>query len=201
MPRKIGAVKQKKRGVSKAPLKEVQQHNQRSRDLECAAEVQAAFDRHQQEHPEEVALAWSIGAFDPLAGVKNIRARLLTPQEEDWLFTAKAVEWLVVEEDESAIYFTAPPPDFALNQADWYVRPDQTTFLDEPIRLSEVIQQYPITLEIIQAAVGERMNRLGWTLDQLKQFLQELECELSQAEFDQDIWEMILFELQMREES
>jgi len=40
----------------------------------------------------------------------------------------------------NAIYFTAPPPDFALEQADWYVRADVTTFLEEPERLSQVVQ-------------------------------------------------------------
>jgi hypothetical protein len=34
------------------------------------------------------------------------------------------VGWLLVEDELDAIYFTAPPPDFALEQADWYVRSD-----------------------------------------------------------------------------
>ncbi|MEX0271276.1 hypothetical protein AB3R30_19230 [Leptolyngbyaceae cyanobacterium UHCC 1019] len=200
MPRKIGAMKQKKRGAGQAPLKEVQEHNRRSREMEMEAVIQDIFEQHHQKHPEEVDLAWSIGVYDPFAGMKNIRARLLTDLEQDWLFTAKAVEWLVCDEKEDAIYFTAPPPDFALKQADWYLRPDLTTFLDEPIRLSDAVEQYPITLEIIQGAIGQRIHRMGWTMDQLDQFLQKLGLEESKAEFDQNIWEMILFELQMREE-
>lgn len=200
MPRKIGAMKQKKRGASQAPLKEVQQHNQRSRELEMEAVIQGIFEQHHQKHPEEVDLAWSIGVFDPFAGMKNIRARLLTEPEQGWLFTAKAVEWLVCDKEEDAVYFTAPPPDFALNQADWYLRPDLTTFLDEPIRLSDAIQQYPITLEIIQGAVGQRIYRMGWTAKRFGQFLQKLGFEVSEVDFTQDEWEMILFELQMREE-
>jgi uncharacterized protein YllA (UPF0747 family) len=53
------------------------------------------------------------------------------------------VGWLLVADELDGIYFTASPPDFALEQADWYVRADVTTFLEEPERLSQVVQQYP----------------------------------------------------------
>lgn len=201
MPREFGVAKQKGRETGKTPLKKVQQFNQTARDLEIEAEIQAAFTRHQQEHPEKVALAWSIGVFNPLAGMEDTYARLLAPQEEDWLYTAKAVEWLVVEEDElNVLYFTAPPPDFAVDQADWYVRPDLTTFLDVPMRLSAVVQQYPITLEIIQAAIDQRVERLGWSPEHLEEFVQRIGFDVPQTQFERDEWETVLFELQIAEE-
>ncbi|PZV11440.1 MAG: hypothetical protein DCF22_14500 [Leptolyngbya sp.] len=203
MPRGFGVAKQKQRVARKAPLKEVQQIDQRLRDsaIADAESAQVAVDFFQQQDPEEMALAWSIGVFNPLGEMEATHARELTSEEEAWLYVAQAIEWLLTEEDELyAIFFTAPPPDFALDQGDWYVYPELTTFLDEPTLLSTVVDQYPITLEILQAAINRRVDRLGWSPEQLEQFLQKLEFEVPQTQFSRDDWEVLLFELRIAEE-
>jgi hypothetical protein len=57
------------------------------------AEVEAFFAQYQQEHPEEMALAWSAGVYNPLAKVDllAVGARYLEPEEEDWLALARMV--------------------------------------------------------------------------------------------------------------
>jgi len=116
-------------------------------NLAMQAEVEAFFAQYQPEPPESLALAWSAGVYNPLAGMEFTHARALTVAEADWLRLARLVGWLVVEDELDAIYFTASPPDFALEQADWYVRSDVTTFLEAPARLSQVVQQYSIQAE------------------------------------------------------
>jgi hypothetical protein len=168
-------------------------------DLAMQAEVAAFFAQYQQEHPEETALAWSAGVYNPLAKVDllAVGARYLEPEEEDWLSLARMVGWLSVEDELDAIYFTAPPPAFALEQADWYVRPDLTTFLDEPVLLRAVVQQQTIALESIQAAIDQQVHQLGWTGDQRTRFMLEV-CEQPEAALTQAGWELLLFELQSR---
>ncbi|WP_219904328.1 hypothetical protein [Stenomitos frigidus] len=165
-------------------------------DLAMQAEVEAFFAQYQQEHPEETSLAWSAGVCNPLARVDllAVGARYLEPEEEDWLALAPMVGWLLVEDELDAIYFTAPPPDFALEQADWYVR-SLTTFLEEPVLLREAVEQYPMTEASIRGAIDQRVQQLGWTLEQRTRFVLELfeqpEVGLAQAD-----WELLLFELQ-----
>ena len=161
------------------------------------AEVEAFFAQYQQEHPEETALAWSAGVYNPLAQVDllAVGARYLKPEEEDWLALAHMVGWLLVEDELDAIYFTAPPPDFALAQADWYVRPDLTTFLEEPLLLREAVQQYPLTEASLRGAIDQCVQQLGWTLEQRTCFVLEL-FEQLEASLTQDDWELLLFELQ-----
>ena len=126
-------------------------------DLAMQAEVEAFFAHYQQEHPEATALAWAAGVYNPLAQVDllAVGARFLEPDEEDWLALARMVGWLCVEDELDTIYFTAPPPTFALEQADWYVRPDLTTFLETPVLLAAVVQQSPIPLASLQAAINQ----------------------------------------------
>jgi hypothetical protein len=168
-------------------------------DLAMQAEVEAFFAQYQQEHPEETALAWSAGVYNPLAKVDllAVGARYLEPEEEDWLALARMVGWLLVEDELDALYFTAPPPGFALKQADWYVRPDLTTFLETPTLLRVVVQQQPIALEAIQTAIDQRVQQLGWTGDQRTRFMLEV-CEQPEAALTQAAWEVLLFELQSR---
>jgi hypothetical protein len=166
-------------------------------DLAMQAEVEAFFAQSQQEHPEALALAWSAGVYNPLAKVDllAVGARFLEPEEEDWLALAHMVGWLCVEDELDAIYFTAPPPAFDLEQADWYVRPDLTTFLETPVLLAAVVQQSPIPLASLQAAINQRVQQLDWTLAQRAHFIETLfeqpETALTQAD-----WELLLFELQ-----
>lgn len=166
-------------------------------DVAMHAEVEAFFAQYQQEHLEDVALTWSMGVYNPLADVDllAVGARFLEPEEEDWLAIARMVEWLDVEDDLDAIYFTAPPPHFALESADWYVRPDLTSFLEEPMLLREVIQQYPVPLKEIQGAISQRFLQLGWTSQQQEQFMLKL-FEKPQTELAEDDWEFLLFELE-----
>jgi hypothetical protein len=166
-------------------------------NLDMQAEVEAFFAHYQQEHPEETALAWSAGVYNPLATVDllAVGARYLEPDEEDWLALARMVGWLCVEDELEAIYFTAPPPAFALEQADWYVRPDLTTFLETPVLLAAVVQQSPIPLASLQTVIDQRVQQLGWTLAQRTHFIETM-FEQPEAALVQADWELLLFELQ-----
>lgn len=143
-------------------------------NLVMQAEVEAFFAQYQQEPPESLVLSWSAGVYNPLAEMTATHARALTVAEADWLGLARLVGWLLVEDELDAIYFTAPPPDFALEQADWYVRADVTTFLEEPEQLSQVVQQYPVPEASLRAAIAEKVAALGRTLERLEQFTQSL---------------------------
>ena len=166
-------------------------------NLAMQAEVEAFFAQYQQEHPEETALAWSAGVYNPLAKVDllAVGARCLEPEEEDWLALARMVGWLLVEDELDAIYFTAPPPDFALEQADWYVRPDLTTFLESPVLLRAVVKQYPVPEASLRGAIDQRVQQLGWTLEKWSSFVLEV-FDKPDLEFDGDDWQLLLFELQ-----
>lgn len=171
-------------------------------DAAIEAEVEAFFAQYQQEHPEEMALAWEAGVYNPFGQVDllAVGARFLQPAEEDWLYMAKIVGWLQLTEDEdelNAIYFTAPPPAFALEQADWYVRPDLTTFLEEPQRLSEVVERYPIPLTAILDAIAHQVDRMGWSSEQVEALKQEL-FGAGNPELSRDDWETLLFELRLK---
>ncbi|XGW00967.1 MAG: hypothetical protein ACAF41_34595 (plasmid) [Leptolyngbya sp. BL-A-14] len=204
MPGGFGRSQPQRRG-GKTALQEIQQLSVVSQppvleaavDLAMQAEVEAFCAQYQQEHPEETVLAWSAGVYNPLAQVDllAVGARYLEPAEEDWLALARMVGWLLVEDELDAIYFTAPPPTFALEQADWYVRPDLTTFLEAPMLLHEAVPQYPITLEAMQAAIDQRVQQLGWTLEQRHHLVWEL-FERSEAALTQAECERLLFELQ-----
>jgi len=198
---------QPQRRSGKTALKEIRQLgvvSQRAAaeatvDLAMQAEVEAFFAQYQQEHPEELALAWSAGVYNPLAQVDllAVGARFLQAEEEDWLGLSRLVGLLLVEDDLDAIYFTAPPPEFALAQADWYVRPDLTTFLEEPLLLREAVQQYPLTDTSIRGAIDQRVQQMGWSLEQRTRFVLEL-FERPEAALTQADWELLLFELQSR---
>ena len=196
---------QPQRRNGKNPLKEIRQLGvapqrpavEAAAELAMQADVEAFFAQYQQEHPEELALAWSAGVYNPLAQVDllAVGARFLQPEEEDWLGLSRLVGLLLVEDDLDAIYFTAPPPEFALAQADWYVRPDLTTFLEEPLLLREAVQQYPLTDTSIRGAIDQRVQQMGWSLEQRTRFVLEL-FERPEADLTQANWELLLFELQ-----
>ena len=203
MPGGFGVTQSKRQGIKtrsqashqsdRVPQPPVQESQS---DAAMQAEVDAFFVQDQPERLDELAIAWAVGVYNPLANVDllAVGARFLEPAEEDWLAIARMVKWLEVEDDLDAIYFTAPPPDFALEQADWYVRPDLTSFLEEPVLLREVIQQYPIPLQEMQGAIAQRFLWLGWTSQQQEQFMWKL-FEKSQTELTEDDWECLLFEL------
>ena len=127
-----------------------------------------------------------------------VGARYLEPEEEDWLALARMVGWLLVEDELDAIYFTAPPPDFALEQADWYLRSDLTTFLESPVPLRNVVQQYPIPEASIRGAINQKVAVLGWQPEQLEQFIREV-FEKSVKSLETGDWSLLLFELQLQD--
>ena len=60
-----------------------------------------------------------------------------------------------------------------------------------------MVQQQPIALEAIQAAIDQRVQQLGWTGEQRTRFMLEV-CEQPEAELTQAAWDLLLFELQSR---
>jgi hypothetical protein len=140
---------------------------------------------------EEAALAWSIGVFNPLGGVDLLAAgaRFLEPEEEDWVSQAIEIGWLEGDDVMDPLYFTAPPPDFALAEADWYVRPDLSSWLESPEPLRQVVQQYPIPEALLWQALDDRFNQLGWTPEQIDQFTwQEAEKVRREVTIDEVHW-------------
>jgi len=77
------------------------------------------------------------------------------------------------------------------------VRPDLTTFLEEPLLLREAVQQYPLTDTSIRGAIDQRVQQMGWSLEQRSRFVLEL-FERPEAALTQADWELLLFELQSR---
>lgn len=195
MPRGFGGVQSKRQASSQRTLKEVQQMGDRKPDAKPQTEAEVCLTQQAQLHPEEFTLAWQIGIYNPLAGMEQPHARLLTPEEEEWLLLAAAVGWLTVRDGMDAIYFTAPPPEFSLEQADWYVRPDLTTMLEEPERLKEVIQDYPISTHLVQATIDQEFMRLEWSSTKIAAFiLKQFEQPRATLTKDELIW--LLLELQ-----
>ncbi|MGI0486389.1 hypothetical protein ACN4EK_13195 [Pantanalinema rosaneae CENA516] len=209
MPGGFGAPRVTKRQKINTGWQEIQQLTARlpqpvekpDQNAARQAEIEALLAQEHQDHPEEAALAWSIGVYNPLNQVDllAVEARSLEPDEEDWLAIARMVGWLWVDDELDAIYFTAPPPAFALEQADWYVRPDLTDFLESPMLLREVVQHYPIPVEVLQEVSEECMQQLGWTGLQREQFIQQV-FGTPEAELTKSDWEVLLFELQMQME-
>jgi hypothetical protein len=206
MPRGFGVPQPKKRSSGKTALKDLQQPRESAAsepepqvNVAMQAEVEVALALLEQDDAADLAQAWAIGIYNPLGhrDPAALAARGLTVEEEDWLYLARLIGWLQVESDLEAIYFTAPPPDFALEQADWYLRPDLTNFLMEPVRLCDVVQQYPVPLAEVQAAIERFGQRLGWTAVVRSRFIQEMfgrpEADLSEAE-----WRVVAFELGSR---
>lgn len=68
------------------------------------------------------------------------------------------------------------------------MRPDLTTFLESPVLL-RVVQQQPLPLEAIQAAIDQRVQPLGWTLAQRNHFIESM-SEQSEASLSQGDWEL-----------
>lgn len=207
MPGGFGVPRATKRQKRKTGWQEIRQLTGRltqpgkelARNGVMQMESEALLTQYHQAHPEEAALAWSIGVYNPLAQLDllAVEPRFLEPDEEDWLAIARMVDWLFVDDELDAIYFTAPPPEFALEQADWYVRPDLTDFLEAPMLLQEVVQHYPIPVEVLQEVSEEWIEHLGWTRAQREQFIQKV-FATPEAELTKSDWEIMLFELQLQ---
>ena len=142
-----------KQSLASKPKRQVSDYQQ---------EIEAYWKTDQQENPEQYILAWQAGVYNPLGPSAERNARPLEAHEAEWLFLAKAVGWLQVEKELDAIYFTAPPPNFDLSQADWYLRPDLTTWLEEPELLKKAIAQHPIPAHLRAAAIERHTQPAGW---------------------------------------
>lgn len=74
----------------------------------------------------------------------NVQPRSLTPQEIAWLDRVAQAEYLDPHENGlSSVFYTAPPPDFDRQQADWYLRPSWY-WNQAPLSLVIAMQQFPI---------------------------------------------------------
>lgn len=147
MPRKPGAASSKttkttKRSTAPKPASGSGAIDPKQAEIE--AEVAAFFAEFEQEQAEDLEEAWLAGFYNPLEDLPKLRKRPLTLAEQDWLAAAWEREWLLGEDGNESLYYTAPPPKFNPKKADWYLRPDMTEFLDEPMLLSEAIKKHPI---------------------------------------------------------
>jgi hypothetical protein len=184
----------RQRNAKPAIPENVQELEMQEPEAEIEAEVAACLEQNRQASAEDYTLAWKAGIYNPLAGLEDIQARFLESHEEDWLFLAKQVGWLQVEEELDAIYFTAPPPLFAQDQADWYLRPDLTTWLKEPEPLKEVVISYPISQQLMLQAIDRHRQQLKWTAAQLDAFIWEITAK-SKLHLTQEDYMILLLEL------
>lgn len=175
MARGFGGVQSHQRTSRKSTSQKLRskQADSQTREAEIRKEIEDFLEQDQQQNPDHYTLAWQAGVYNSLGKSAETHARLLEADEEEWLFLAKEVGWLQVEEELDALYFTAPPPSFDPNQADWYIRPDLTTWLEEPELLNEAIAKYPIPAHLIAAAIERYTKPLGWDAEKIEAFIQE----------------------------
>ncbi|BAU16138.1 hypothetical protein LEP3755_67050 (plasmid) [Leptolyngbya sp. NIES-3755] len=139
---------------------------------------------------------WQAGLLD-LKLPDGVKPRSLTADEKHWLDRAAATEYISSEQQgQSAIFYTSSPPTFDLEEADWYLRPND--YWDAaPIRLQTVMNKFPAVLfqlstsgqppafypdrtpdytaaqEAILRSIFRETVRLGWSLPQYKWFVLE----------------------------
>lgn len=175
MAQGFGGIRSNQRSSRKSTSQKLRsnQATSQNREADIRAEIEEFLEQDKQERPDHYTLAWQAGLYNPLGESAETQARLLEADEEEWLFLAKEVGWLQVEEELDATYFTVPPPNFDPNQADWYIRPDLTTWLEKPILLSEAIAKYPIPAHLMAAAIERYTKPLGWDAEKVEAFIQE----------------------------
>ncbi len=128
---------------------------------------------------------------------EGLEPRSLTSTEMEWLDRAAKAEYIAPEEKgQHAIFYTAPPPDFYLEAADWYLHPDDR-WTGNPVLLQEMIQRFPAALfqlsasgqppafypdrtpdytdqqEAVMRLIFRETTRIGWSLPQYKWFVME----------------------------
>lgn len=175
MARGFGGIQSNQRSSRKSTSQKLRsnQANCQNREAEISKEIEEFLEQDKQENLDHYTLAWQAGVYNPLGKSAEDKARLLEADEEEWLFLAKEVGWLHVEEELDAIYFTTPPPNFDPTQADWYIRPDLTTWLEEPELLCEAVAKYPIPSHLMAAAIERYTKPLGWDTEKVEAFIQE----------------------------
>ncbi|NDJ18566.1 hypothetical protein [Myxacorys almedinensis] len=139
---------------------------------------------------------WQAGLL-PLRLPEGVEARSLTAAEIEWLDRAAAAEYIASEKQgQEALFYTSPPPDFRLEAADWYLRPDDR-WNHDPVPLQQMIQRFPIELfqlsasgqtpafypdrtpdytdaqEAVMRSIFRETVRIGWSLPQYKWFVME----------------------------
>lgn len=190
MSRGFGATKPKRR--AKKPSA-----SQASKVRQCDVEAGSRFSPEEdwKVNREKQALAWYAGVYNPLAEIEPERIRSIEADEEEWLFLARMIGWLEVDDELDALYFTAPPPAFDEVQADWYLRPVLTTFLEEPTPLKDVMADHPIPHQLVDQVIAHYAKRLKWKPQRVATFIQEVSGK-SETDLLNEDYTAILLELQ-----
>ncbi|MGV0028414.1 hypothetical protein [Phormidesmis priestleyi] len=152
----------------------------------------------------------------------GINARSLTSAEIEWLDRAAKAEYIASQKNgREAIFYTSPPPEFRLEAADWYLRPDDHWDHD-PVLLQTMVEQFPASLfqcsasgeppafypdrtpdytdaqEAVMRSIFRETTRLGWSLPEYKWFvMEEFRKTTAQVIYDDAIH--ILTQLQQME--
>jgi hypothetical protein len=155
-------------------------------------EIQVCLEDDWHTNLEKQALAWRAGVYNPLANLAPDRIRPLDADEEEWLFLARTIGWLQVGDELDAIYFTAPPPAFDETQADWRLRPDLTTCIEEPVLLQEAMVSHPIPHELAMQAIASHTKRLKWKSGKTEGFIQEIVNKPSSELTNEDFTAVLL---------
>lgn len=190
MSRGFGATKPKRR-AKKSPAAQAS----KVRQCDVEAGTQISLEKDWKVNLEKQALAWYAGVYNPLATIEPDLIRSIEADEEEWLFLARLIGWLEVDEELDALYFTAPPPIFDEVQADWYLRPVLTTFLEEPSPLKEVMAAHPIPRQLVDQVIAHYAKRLKWNSQKTAAFIQEVTNKSSTKLTNED-YAAVLLELQ-----
>jgi hypothetical protein len=151
---------------------------------------------------------------------QGVKARSLTAVEVEWLDQAAKAEY-ITSESQQAIFYTSPLPDFRLEAADWYLRPNDYWNYD-PVLLQAIIEQFPADLfqlsasgqppafypertsdytdeqEMVMRSIFRETTRLGWSLPQYKWFvMKQLRKTTAQVTYDEAV--RLLTQLQSME--
>lgn len=191
MSRGFGATKPKRRAKKSSA-------SQASKVRQCDVEAGSRFSPEEdwKVNCEKQALAWYAGVYNPLAEIEPERIRAIEANEEEWLFLARMIGWLEVDDELDALYFTAPPPAFDEVQADWYLRPVLTTFLDEPALLKDVMADHPIPHQLVDQVIAHHATRLKWKPQRVATFIQEVSGKPGADDLLNEDYAAILLELQ-----
>lgn len=192
MSRGFGATQPKRRNHKRSPRQKPSQVEQYSLETK----TQPTLEEDWQINLEKQALAWRAGVYNPLFDFDPDRIRSIKADEEEWLFLARMIGWLEVDDELDALYFTAPPPSFDEIQADWYLRPVLTTFLEEPSPLKDVMADHPIPHHLVDQVIAHHAKRLKWKPQRVATFIQEVSGKPGTDDLLNEDYAAILLELQ-----
>lgn len=170
---------------------------------------------------EERTALWQAGLL-PLHLPKSLQPRALTAAEKHWLSCAIQAEYLASgDAEQPALFYTASPPRFHLEEADWYLYPNEY-WNQPPVRLQQMMQQFPsdcfqlnaagqppgfypdrtpdysLTQEAIMRQIFRETVRLGWSLADYKwyvmQHLRKTTAQVIEAEASQLLHQLQQYE-------